>query len=196
MAAIDGQRSRFLTSDGTSIEVASDVTVLALGGASWPRVGSDRGVGRELAAAQHTSRSAELRASNCGMHFGWTDHFSDRFAGKPLKNVAIDVGGLAVRGDAMITRHGIEGGPVYTHSAALHDTMDRDGQCTMLIDLHPDLGVDRLIERLERRRPKDSVTSFLRRTIGLSPVSISLLREVTGNRIPADPAVAGPPGEV
>ena len=59
----------------------------------------------------------------------------------------------------MITRHGIEGGPVYTHSAALRDAIDRDGHCTMLIDLHPDLAIDRLIERLERRRPKDSVAT-------------------------------------
>jgi uncharacterized flavoprotein (TIGR03862 family) len=183
---IDRQRSQFLTADGTRVEVSSDVTLLALGGASWPRVGSD-GTWVEVLRGAHVE-VAGFRPSNCGMRVGWTEHFSDRFAGVPLKNVAIDVGGLSVRGDAMITRQGVEGGPVYTHSAALRDAIDRDGHSTMLIDLHPDLDVDRLIERLGRRRPKDSVASFLRRTIELPPVSISLLREVTSNRIPSDPA--------
>jgi hypothetical protein len=123
------------------------------------------------------------------MRVEWTPHFADRFAGVPLKNVAIDVAGLQVRGDAMISKHGIEGGPVYAHSAALRDAIDRDGHCTMLIDLHPDLAVDQLIDRLGRRRPKDSVSTFLRRTIELAPVSISLLREVTGNRVPSDPTM-------
>jgi uncharacterized flavoprotein (TIGR03862 family) len=183
---IDRQRSQFLTADGTRVEVSSDVTLLALGGASWPRVGSD-GTWVEVLRGAHVE-VAGFSPSNCGMRVGWTEHFSDRFAGVPLKNVAIDVGGLSVRGDAMITRQGVEGGPVYTHSAALRDAIDRDGHSTMLIDLHPDLDVDRLIERLGRRRPKDSVASFLRRTIELPPVSISLLREVTSNRIPSDPA--------
>ncbi len=182
---VDARRSRFSAADGSSFETISDATVLALGGASWPRVGSD---GTWVEVLQRGNvKVNELRPANCGMRVEWTQHFSDRFAGVPLKNVAIDVDCVQVRGDAMITRYGIEGGPVYTHSAALRDAIERDGQSTMVIDLHPDVAVDRLIERLERRRPKDSVTTFLRRTIDLTPVSISLLREVTGNRIPTDP---------
>jgi uncharacterized flavoprotein (TIGR03862 family) len=181
----DPRRSRFSTPDG-EIEVHSDVTLLALGGASWPRVGSDGTWVGELRRA-HVSVT-DLRPANCGMRVEWTEHFAERFAGVPLKNIAIEVDGLRVRGDAMITRNGIEGGPVYAHSAALRDSIDRNGISTMLIDLHPDLGVDQLIDRLERRRPKDSVTTFLRRTIELTPVAISLLREATANRIPSDPA--------
>ena len=182
----DAHRSRFSTPDGTTLEVCGDVTMLALGGASWPRVGSDGAWVEVLRRAG--VKVNDFRPANCGMRVEWTDHFADRFAGVPLKNVAIDVDGVRVRGDAMITRHGIEGGPVYTHSAALRDSIARDGLCTMLIDLHPDLGVDMLTDRLARRRPKDSVATYLRRAIELTPVAISLLREVTGNRIPTDPA--------
>jgi uncharacterized flavoprotein (TIGR03862 family) len=182
---VDARRSRFSSPDGSTIEVVGDVTVLALGGASWPRVGSDGGWVDDLRrAAVHVN---ELRPANCGMRVDWTQHFVERFAGVPLKNVAIDVDESRVRGDAMITTNGIEGGPIYAHSAAMRDAIDRDGRCTMIIDLHPDLSVDQLTERLEHRRSKDSVTTFLRRAIGLSPVSISLLREVTGNRVSTDP---------
>jgi uncharacterized flavoprotein (TIGR03862 family) len=183
---VDPRRSLFTVPDGDTVEVASDVTMLALGGASWPRVGSDGTWVETLRRAGVDVK--ELRPANCGMRVEWTQHFADRFAGIPLKNVAIDVAGVSVRGDAMVTRLGIEGGPVYTHSAALRDAIERDGHCTMVIDLHPDIDVDQLIGRLERRRPKDSVTTFLRRTIGLTPASISLVREVTGNRVPTDPA--------
>jgi uncharacterized flavoprotein (TIGR03862 family) len=180
----DGRRTLFSSTDDLAIEVSSDVTMLALGGASWPRVGSDGGWVDVVRRAGVTVN--ELRPANCGMRVDWTAHYVDRFAGVPLKNVAIDVEGVRVRGDAMITRHGIEGGPIYTHSAAMRDAIDRDGHCTMRIDLHPDLGVGQLIDRLGHRRPKDSITTSLRRTIELTPVAISLLREVTGNRVPAD----------
>ncbi|MEY2401336.1 MAG: hypothetical protein QOJ08_1447 [Ilumatobacteraceae bacterium] len=182
---IDGRRLRFASSDGTTAEIETDVAVLAMGGASWPRVGSDGGWVRVVREAG--IQVNELRPANCGMRVGWTEHFTDRFAGTPLKNVAISFGEVRVRGDAMITRQGIEGGPVYAQSAAIRDTIDRRGRCTMHIDLHPDLTEDELTERLGRRRPKDSVSTSLRRTIGLAPVSVSLLREVTGNRLPSDP---------
>ena len=159
--------------------------VLALGGASWPRVGSDGGWVDVVRRAGIEVN--ELRPANCGMRVDWTEHFAERFAGVPLKNVAIVVGEASVRGDAMITRHGIEGGPVYAQSAAIRDTIDRRGRCNVTIDLHPDLTVERLTERLERRRPKDSLAAMLRHTIALTPVSVSLLREVSGNRVPTDP---------
>jgi uncharacterized flavoprotein (TIGR03862 family) len=174
----------FSRSDGTTVEVTSDVTVFALGGASWPRVGSDGGwVATFRHAGVHVN---ELRAANCGVRVEWTEHFAERFAGVPLKNVAITVGETSVRGDAMVTRDGIESGPVYAHSAAIREAIDRRGRCHMAIDLHPDLTIERVAERLDRRRPKDSLTASLRHSIDLTPVSISLLREVTGNRVPKD----------
>jgi uncharacterized flavoprotein (TIGR03862 family) len=172
----------FSRSGGAIIEVTSDVSVFALGGASWPRVGSDGGW--VAAFRQAGAQVNELRAANCGILVDWTDHFSARFAGVPLKNVAITVDETSVRGDAMVTCDGLEGGPVYAHSAAIREAIDRRGRCTVTIDLHPDLTIEQVAERLERRRPKDSLTTSLRHTIDLTPASISLLREVTGNRVP------------
>jgi uncharacterized flavoprotein (TIGR03862 family) len=183
---IDGQRSRFVSPEGIITDRAADVTVLALGGASWPRVGSDGGWVLPLRTAGIDV--SELRPANCGMRVEWTEHFVERFAGTPLKNVAVGFGGIRVRGDAMVSRHGIEGGPVYAQSAAVRDAIDRSGPCALHIDLHPDLSIDELTQRLGRRRPKDSVATALRRTIGLAPVSVSLLREATGNRLPSDPS--------
>jgi hypothetical protein len=182
---IDARRALFSTPDQSVSEATSDVMVLALGGASWPRVGSDGGWVEVVRRAGIDVN--ELRPANCGMRVDWTEHFAERFAGVPLKNVAIVVGEASVRGDAMITRHGIEGGPVYAQSAAIRDAIDRRGRCTVTIDLHPDLTVEQLTERLERRRPKDSLAAMLRHTIALTPVSVSLLREVSDNRVPTDP---------
>jgi uncharacterized flavoprotein (TIGR03862 family) len=182
---IDARRSLFSMPDQSATEVTSDVTLLALGGASWPRVGSDGGWVDVVRRAGIEVR--ELRPANCGVRVDWTGHFVERFAGVPLKNVAIAVGDSSVRGDAMITRHGLEGGPVYAQSAAIRDMIDRRGRCSVTIDLHPDFTVERLTERLERRRPKESLATMLRHTIALTPVSVSLLREASGNRVPTDP---------
>ena len=182
----DGQRLLFARPDGSSTEAVNDVTVLALGGASWPRVGSDGTWVSTLTKAGILV--TDLRASNCGVCIGWTAHFAERFGGIPLKNVAISVGETAVRGDAVITGYGMEAGPVYTLSPAVRDAIDRDGRCTMHVDLCPDLTVEVLRQRLARRRPKDSLATSLRRAIDLSPVGSSLLREVTGNDVPTEPA--------
>ena len=184
--SVDGRRLRFATSDHRIAEAAGDVTVLALGGASWPRVGSDGGWVPVLRAAG--VRVNDLRPANCGMQIAWTAHFADRFALSPLKNIAFVVGDSRVRGDAMITRHGIEGGPVYVQSAAIRDELDRHGRCPMTIDLQPDLTIVQVAERLAHGRPKDSIASLLKHTIGLTPIAISLLREVCDNHVPTDPA--------
>jgi uncharacterized flavoprotein (TIGR03862 family) len=127
-----------------------------------------------------------LRPANCGLRVDWTDELAGRFAGVPLKNVALSVAGVSVRGDAMITRSGLEGGPVYAHSAAVRNELDRSGSCTVVVDLQPDLTSDALVHRLARRRPKDSLSTTLRRA-GFSPVAVSVLREVTHNQVPTDP---------
>ncbi len=182
--ALDARRSLFELADGSIVEVTGDVTVLALGGASWPRVGSD---GSWVAVLRRAGvEVSELRAANCGIQVDWTSLFAERFAGVPLKNVAVDVAGRSVRGDVMVTPGGVEGGPIYAHSAAIRDAIDRDGHCVVTVDLHPDITVEVLRDRLERRRQKDSVATSLRRTIGLTPVAVSLLREATGNRVPVD----------
>jgi hypothetical protein len=179
----------FTGPDGEMSEVTGDVAVFALGGASWPRLGSDGGW-----VGPFTERGVEvapLRAANVGVRVGWTVGFAERFAGAPLKNVSLTVhGSLASpgRGDAMVTRTGVEGGPVYAIGAAIRDVLDADGRCVLDVDLRPDLTADRLTDRLSNRRPKDSASSWLRRSIGLDPVAASLLRESTGGVLPSDPA--------
>ncbi|MFI2753689.1 NAD(P)/FAD-dependent oxidoreductase [Cellulomonas sp. P22] len=178
----------FTRTDGETVEVAPDVTLFALGGASWPRLGADGGwvdlfTDRGIAVTP-------LRAANVGVQVSWTDTFAERFAGKPLKNVALTVRGRdqSARGDAMVTRTGIEGGPIYAIGAAIRDALDADGECVLHVDLRPDLTVDQLTARLQNRRPKDSGSTWLRR-IGLDPVAIALLRESTGGALPVDATV-------
>lgn len=175
-------RLRFGREDGPEVVAEPDVTVMALGGASWPRVGSDGGWVDAFASAG--VRVNALRPSNVGVRVGWTDVFAERFAGVPLKNVALRVGDEVVRGDAMVTLDGLEGGPIYALSRAVRDQLDRDGRAELAVDLHPDQSTDQLVDRLARRRPKDSVATWLRRSIGLPPVSIGLIREATTNEIP------------
>ena len=175
--------------DGTVTEVRGDATVLALGGASWPRLGSDGGwvpllTGRGV-------RVEPLRAANVGVRVGWSSSFADRFAGTPLKHVALrvrDRPDARSVGDAMVTGSGLEGGPVYAVGAAIRGVLDDEGACTLDLDLRPDLSAAVVRARLEHRRPKDSAPSWLRRGIGLDAVSVALLWEAAGGRLPTDPA--------
>ncbi|MFV1989975.1 MAG: NAD(P)/FAD-dependent oxidoreductase [Acidimicrobiales bacterium] len=173
---------RFVDAAGESVEVASDVRVFALGGASWPRVGSDGGWVDHFVARGIDVRP--LRATNCGVRVDWTGVMIERFAGVPLKNVAVSVGGDSVRGDVMVTETGLEGGPIYAHSPAVRDALDRDGRCVIRFDLQPDLSYRQLLMRLsERRRNKDSLSTLLRRA-GFAPPAIGLMREAMGNDLP------------
>jgi len=181
---VDLTRLIFERSDGAVVEATSDVTILALGGASWPRVGSD---GRWVdTLAQVGVQISPLRPANCGVLVDWSADFVRQFGGSPLKNIALTVGAASVRGDAMITTAGLEGGPVYAHSAEIRDSIDHRGSSTLSVDLQPDLTVAQLVDRLGRGRPKDSLTATLKR-IGLSKVAVALLREVTGNQVPRQP---------
>ncbi|MGY4645095.1 putative flavoprotein (TIGR03862 family) [Cellulomonas sp. URHB0016] len=179
---------RFVGTDGVTNVVASDVAVFALGGASWPRLGSDGGWVEMF--ADRGVEVVPLRSANVGARVPWTDVFADRFQGTPLKNIGLSVrgghGGPA-RGDAMVTRSGIEGGPVYAIGAAIRDALDADGRCVLEVDLRPGLTVDHLAERLRRRRPKDTRSSWLRRSIGLDPVAVALLWESLGGALPDEP---------
>lgn len=161
-----------------------DITVLALGGASWPRTGSDGAWVPALRAAGVAV--SPLRPANCGFVAGWSPVFTRRFAGSALKNVRLTFGGASVRGDTTITTAGMEGGPVHFLSAPLRDAIDAEGTATLSVDLHPDLSIDTLRERLARGRPKDSRATVLKRVGGLQPVAVALLREATGNRLPTE----------
>jgi len=179
---------------GHSSAVTADVTVFALGGASWPHLGGD---GTWVGPfAERGVEVTPLRAANVGVRVEWSAIFADRFAGSPLKHVTLTVRGpdgtalnAPVRGDAMVTRTGIEGGPVYASGATIRKaldtaTIDAAARCVLEIDLRPDLNVGQLAGRLRQRRPKDSASNWLRRAGGLDPAAIGLLREAGGGELP------------
>jgi uncharacterized flavoprotein (TIGR03862 family) len=165
---------KFRTPDGPR-EIEATATVLALGGASWPRLGSDGGwvdLLRERGVA-----ISSLKPANSGFTVDWSEMFRDRFEGLPLKGVRLSVGPHSVRGEAIITRTGIEGGAVYALSAELRDVVLRDGHATLDVTLRPDLAPDELVKKLSAPRGKQSLSNFLRKAVNLSPVAIGLLQE-------------------
>jgi uncharacterized flavoprotein (TIGR03862 family) len=155
-------------------EARAGAIVLALGGASWPRLGGDGAWATMLGEAG--VEVAPLKPANCGFRLDWSDHFRQRFAGQPLKAIAVSHAGQSVRGEAMIDADGIEGGAIYALSPSLREAIEREGEATLSIDLKPDLTHAALAGRL-RRQPGQSTSTFLRKAAGLSPVAIALMRE-------------------
>jgi uncharacterized flavoprotein (TIGR03862 family) len=168
-------RLRFHTPDGPRTVEAS-ATVLALGGASWPRLGSDGGW-VDILAAKGVAISP-LKPANSGFTVAWSDIFRDRFEGQPLKGVELSIGRHSARGEAIVTRSGIEGGAVYALSAELREAVLRDGQATLNIALRADLDAGDLTKKLSAPKGKQSLSNFLRKAASLSPVAIGLLQEV------------------
>jgi uncharacterized flavoprotein (TIGR03862 family) len=174
---------------GERLTTVPDATVLALGGASWPRLGSD-GSWSEILSGRAAVSS--FRPANGGFTVAWSDHFRDRFEGQPLKRIRLAFADHEVRGEAIVTRTGLEGGAIYALSAPLRDAILRDGAATLTIDLRPDLPRDSLSKRLAAPHGRQSTATFLRKAAGLSPAGIALLREGGRTGLPADPeALAG-----
>ncbi|MCP4615408.1 MAG: TIGR03862 family flavoprotein [Bradyrhizobium sp.] len=167
-------RLQFQAPDGPRAVEAS-AAVLALGGASWPRLGSDGGW-VDILRAKGVAVSP-LRPANSGFAVNWSDVFRNRFEGQPLKGVSLTTGRHTVRGEAVVTRTGIEGGAIYALSAELRDAILRDGTAMLSIALRPDLGTDDLATKLSAPKGKQSLSNFLRKTAGLSPVGVGLLQE-------------------
>src|ERR1700726_3338163 len=170
----DNGRLSFQAPNGQSA-VDISATVLALGGASWPRLGSD-GAWVDTLAAKSVSVT-RLRPANCGFTVAWSDIFRARFEGQPLKAAALSVGAHTVRGEAMITRTGIEGGAIYALSADLREAIENSGQATLHVALRPDFEMSELTARLSAPRGKQSFSNWLRKAAHLSPVAIGLLQE-------------------
>jgi uncharacterized flavoprotein (TIGR03862 family) len=164
----------FQTPDGPTT-VNAGATVLALGGASWPRLGSDGAWARTLAAKGVAI--TESKPANCGFTVAWSDIFRDRFEGHPLKGAALSFGAHTVRGEAMVTRTGIEGGAIYALSADLREAIAASGEATLHVALRPDLETHVLIARLSAPKAKQSFSNWLRKAAHLSPVAIGLLQE-------------------
>jgi uncharacterized flavoprotein (TIGR03862 family) len=180
---------RFETPDGP-LAIRPRATLLALGGASWPRLGSD---GRWVPLLEGLGVAvAPLRPANAGFAVAWSDLFRERFAGAPLKRVSLACGRTAVRGEAVITASGLEGGAVYALSRVLREAIAARGGAELVLDLRPDLSRAALARRLSGARSGDSAAARLRKAAGLAPAAAGLLREAAGTALPTDPeALAG-----
>ncbi len=191
--AEDPHRLRFESPLG-EVQVNAQATVLALGGASWWRLGSD---GRWAALLAHAGVDvAPLKPSNCGFEVAWTEHLRSRHAGQPLKNVAITFGLVAQAprrqaGELVITDYGIEGSLVYGFSAALRDGIEADGQATFHLDLLPSRSADWVAAELAHPRGSRSLATHLKSRLGLDGVKAALLYECLHRDQIADPLQLG-----
>lgn len=171
--------------------VQADAVVLALGGGSWARLGSD-GSWLPLLAARGVS-VAPLQAANCGFDVDWTPHFSERHAGEPLTTVAIsarDAAGQSIykQGQFVITAGGVEGSLIYALSAALREQINADGHATIYLDLLPDFSAERVAAEVQRPRGARSMASHLQSRLGIKGVKAGLLRECLSREEYADGA--------
>lgn len=170
-----GDALAFETASGGPITFKPDATLIALGGASWPHLGSD-GHWTEIFRAADIPL-APFRPANCGFVVEWSDIFRDRHAGDPLKPVTLTFAGRTQRGEIMITDKGVEGSLIYAFGAALRDEIEARGKAVLTLDLRPDVTHDELLSRLNRPRGHQSLSNHLRKAGGLSPLAASLLRE-------------------
>ena len=170
---------------GEPIARPADALLLALGGASWPRLGSDGSWVPLLRARGIEVRP--LEPANCGFEIGWSRYFAEAFAGTPLKRIGMTFAGERVLGEAMVTATGLEGGAVYALAGHLRRAIATAGEARLTIDLRPDLDQETLTLRLGKRRPRETVTNHLRKAAGLPPAAIGLLREAVGREVPQAP---------
>ncbi len=178
IAGVDGEQA-----------IAARATVLALGGGSWARLGSD-GAWQALLAERGVPLQP-LQPSNCGFEVvGWSTVFRDKFAGAPVKSSAIAVPGQAPRlGEFVVTAHGVEGSLVYALSAPIRDAINRDGSATVHLDLLPQKTPDQVLALLNKPRGSKSLSNHLRSALGLDGVRAGLLRELTDAATFANPAL-------
>jgi len=186
----DGQgQLQFSTPQGTR-SILVDAVVLALGGGSWPKLGSDAAWIPILEERRVPVKP--LQPANCGFDVKWTDHFRTKFAGHPVKSVGVvaktvDDIVIRLRGEFIITDTGVEGGVIYSVSAALRDVIAAKGVATLQLDLAPDREVKRLIKDLSQPRGKRTMATHLERRAGVAGVKAGLLREVLSKEEFADP---------
>ena len=175
---------RFATSDGEKV-VRADAVVLALGGASWPKLGSDGGWVALL--EEQGVDIAPLLPANCGFDVGWRDYFREKFAGSPVKTVALHHQDFQQRGEFVITETGVEGSLIYAGSAGLRDALLANGRTTFHLDLLPDRSEAQIAKSLAKPRGSRSMASHLQSRLRLKGVKAGLLRELVPAEDFADP---------
>jgi uncharacterized flavoprotein (TIGR03862 family) len=171
---------RFDTPRG-EVNAHTEALILALGGGSWPRLGSTgewvpvlRGRGVQVAA---------LKPANCGFDVAWSEHFRTKYEGYPVKPVVLTFTGSQgfqsqQQGEFVVTRTGLEGSLIYAVSGPVRDEIDANGEAIIYLDLAPDWSLARLVDKLSRPRGSRSMSSHLGRTIGIRGVRAGLLWEV------------------
>ncbi|MBJ3786913.1 TIGR03862 family flavoprotein [Devosia sediminis] len=171
----DGDSLAFDTPNGQSCE-RFDAVVLALGGASWPELGSDAAWVPWL--AERDVLVAPFRPANCGFEVAWSPPFIERFAGEPVKSVVASSDAGSIQGEFVVSRDGIEGSLVYAHAASLRDRLEAAGRAVLTLDLAPGRTAEKLARDLARQPAKASFSNRLRKATGLDGVKLALLREL------------------
>ena len=176
-----GWNSDKLSFNGETKEFKADAALLALGGASWPKLGSKG----DWATLLEGIKIEPFVPSNCGLTLDWSLIFLERFVGTPLKSIALSYNERKIQGELMVTGTGLEGTPAYTLSPAF-----RSGEATVLLDLRPGMSVDALRQKLAVPRQRQSLSTFLQKAAGLSPIGVGCVYEAKaqGQAIPEEPA--------
>ncbi len=179
----------FKNATGGQVVFKPDVTLLALGGASWPKLGADGGWASRLEAKGITV--APLAAANAGVLVNWSTLMKERFGGAALKRIVATCGSMEAKGEAIVTQDGLEGGVIYTLGPDIRQALAKDGKALIHLDLRRDLPLEILTERLSKPRGKQSISTWLHKAAGLAPAAIALFREeaATGVKAPFDDPV-------
>lgn len=164
----------FTNAQNESVLVTPDATLLALGGASWPRLGSDGGWVKIL--SEKRVEITPLTPANCGFVVAWSPYFAEKFAGQPIKSVALTCGNHSRHGEVMVTAQGIEGGAIYALSSALRDAIDNKQKALLTLDLRPQMTLTDLAQKLSKPRKRKSLSTSLK-SIGFTALHVALLRE-------------------
>ena len=171
----DKEALQFSKADGSTITTKPDAVLLALGGASWPRLGSDGAWVKHLPASV---KVASLRPANSGLLINWSDILKAKFVGQPLKSITLTYEGKTVPGELMLTATGFEGTPAYALSGLIRDDLAQGKTATVTIDLRPNVSREDVISKLRAPRKRQSLSTFLGKTLGFSPVTIGLIQEI------------------
>ena len=159
----------------TNIIVDPNITLLALGGLSWPKLGSDGSWIKIL--EKDDIKISKIQPTNCGFFVKWSNIFKNRFAGYPLKSIELSFNDQKIKGEFIITKEGIEGGVIYSISSMLRENINEMGYAEVIIDLKPDFSIEKIRHLLLKPKLKLSTTNYLRKTLNLSDVAIGLLME-------------------
>jgi uncharacterized flavoprotein (TIGR03862 family) len=169
----DSNRLLLFSTPAGMAKQKGDAVLLALGGASWPSLGSDASWTKYLPDIE----IAPFRAANSGFTCDWTPVFREKFSGQPLKNIIVRHAERSAQGDAMIDIKGLEGGVIYALARFLRESIEENGYADVSIDLRPDLSKEKIMERLSRGQGRQSFTTFMQKSLSLSAPTIGLMRE-------------------